>query len=147
MAQSSYTAQVAKQIATTKARMLAVRNEAAQRTVERMQEPVGAGGNMPVDTGFLRASLQAGIGDVQFSVRENPGGDAKHSFDLGEVSLVIASADLSDTITAVYTANYARHQEYGARGREGRGFVRLAAQQWPRIVEEVVAEVKARTGG
>ncbi len=145
MPQGSFSAQVDAWVGKTKARMEAVHKESVQRTIEVMQTPVGAGGNMPVDTGFLRASLMARVGIPALPTRENPG--AKVSYDPGQVTLVIAGAKLSDPINAVYTANYARHVEYGARGRAGRRFVALAAQQWPRIVSEVVTEAKARAGG
>jgi hypothetical protein len=149
MAQASYMAKVAADVATTKARMLAIRNEAAQRTIEIMQTPgpsvanpgASAGGAMPIDSGFLRASLMAGLGGANFALKDNPNPDGRHRYDGGEVALVIASADLNDTITAVYTARYARIVE------ERYAFVRLAAQRWPQTVDGVVAEVKARTGG
>ena len=102
---------------------------------------------MPVDTNFLRASVQAGIGQVNFTAREKPAGVGRFSYDAGQVSLVIANSDIGDTITVMWTANYARHVEYGARGRPGRRFVGLAAQQWPQIVEQVAREAQARAGG
>ena len=142
--QSSFSAQVSAWVAETKGRAKAVRDESAQRVIEVMQTPVGAGGNLPVDTGFMRASLLATTGEVNFVARGRPDGGGRYAYDGGHVSLVIAGADLNDTITAVYTANYARHVEYGARGRPGRRFVALAAQQWARIVSEVAAEAQSR---
>jgi len=112
-----------------------------------MQTPVAKGGNIPVDTGFLRASLTAVIGDQMPASRAAPPDGGAFAFVGDQVNLVIATADLNDTITVAYTANYARHVEYGARGRPGRRFVFLAAQQWPRIVEEVAREAQARAGG
>jgi hypothetical protein len=147
MAQGKFSAQVSAWVRETKERQLAVRNEAVQRVLEVAQTPVARGGNMPVDSGFLRASLMAAIGNANFSLTDKPDGEGSYSFDMGQVALIIASASITDTITAAYTANYARHQEYGARGRAGRRFVGLAAQQWPRIVEEVAKEAQARAGG
>tara|TARA_R110002051_G_scaffold230715_1_gene292714 strand:+ start:2594 stop:3031 length:438 start_codon:yes stop_codon:yes gene_type:complete len=145
MAQSSFAAQVGDWVRETKARQTAVYRESAQRVIAAMQVPVGAGGNMPVDTGFLRASLMASLGYTLPPTRDNPGGAV--SYDPGAVSLTISRAEISDPITAVYTASYAEHVEYGARGRAGRRFVALAAQQWPRIVSEVATEAQARAGG
>lgn len=142
MAQGSFSASVSAWVAEKKTRMTAVRNESIQRVLEVAQTPVAKGGNMPVDTGFLRASLQVVAGDANFTLRENPGG--KHSFNGGEVTLILAGAPLGKPIEAVYTASYARHVEYGARGRPGRRFVGLAAQQWARIVDEVSREAQAR---
>ena len=124
--------------------MRAVRAEAAQRVVEIMQTPVAKGGNMPVDTGFMRASLQGQIGMGLFGPMSKPKGVDKFDYDAGPVNLVIAGSKLTDTITVAFTANYAIHQEYGARGRPGRAFVRLASQQWGRVVQEVSAEAQTR---
>lgn len=144
MAQGRFTAQVSEQVAGAKALMLAVRNEAVQRTIEIAQTPVAKGGNMPVDTGFLRASGVATTGAVPGPGAAEPVEGKSYTWDTGAVALVIAGADLQDIITFAYTANYARPQEYGARGRQGRRFVGLAAQQWQRTVSEVVTEAKGR---
>lgn len=148
MAQGRFAAQVEAWAKKTKARQEAVFREAAQRTIEIMQTPVAMGGNLPVDTGFLRASLMAiPRGRPLPLLRDKPEGDGQHSYDAGQISLVIAQTPIETGVTAVYVANYARFQEYGSRGRAGRRFVGLAAQQWPRIVREVVRDAKARTGG
>lgn len=130
--------------AATKERIKAVRNESAQRVVEIMQTPVGAGGNMPVRDGFLRASLVATTGAAPTPSLPKPEEGRPYTYDAGDVALVIASAGMSDAITFAYTANYARPVNYGSRGRPGRLFVDLAAQQWERVVADVVQEVNAR---
>lgn len=147
MAQGSFAAQVSDWVKATKQRQEAVYKESAQRVVAVMQTPKGAGGNLRVDTGFLRASLVATTSASMPPFRENPGGGAKVSYDPMQINLVIAGADIETPITVVYTANYARHREYGARGQAPDRFVALAAQQWGRIVNEVCAEAKARAGG
>lgn len=144
MAQGSFTAQVSAEIAKQKRLMEAVYKEAAQRTIEVMQTPVGAGGNLPIDTGYMRASLMVSLGTGLPSTTDKPKGASAFSYDAGETSLKIAGAEISDPITAVYQASYARHVNYGARGRAGRQFVGLAAQQWPRIVTEVCREAQSR---
>lgn len=128
----------------TKDRIRAVRNESAQRVVEIMQTPVGAGGNMPVRDGFLRASLVATTGAAPLPNLTKPFEGKPYTYEAGDVALVIARAGMNDAITFAYTANYARAQNYGSRGRAGRLFVELAAQQWGRIVQEIVREVNAR---
>lgn len=145
MAQGTFTAKVAGRVKEIKALQLAVFRESAQRTVEVMQTPRAAGGNLRVDTGFLRASLLAGVGDVNFAITLKPEAEGKYAWDAGAVSLVIANADITDRITVVYTANYARPREYGSRGQPGDRFVGLAAQQWARTVAEVSAEATAKT--
>lgn len=144
MAQGSFSAQVRGWVAEKKTRMVAVRNESAQRLIEIMQTPVAKGGNMPVKTGFLRASLKAAIGQANYTTAPNPGGDMAFSYDGGEIALVIRGAKINDTIEAVYTANYARVANYGGDKRPARLFVNLAAQQWPQIVAQVAAEAEAR---
>lgn len=147
MAQGSFSATVSQWVRETKARQTAVFRESAQRTVDVAQTPVSQGGRMRVDTGFLRASLQAVIGDGNFTLRAKPDGAASFAYDAGAVSLVIAKATIIDPITVGYTANYARPREYGARGQAGDRFVGLAAQQFPRIVREVCAEARKRVEG
>lgn len=147
MAQGRFAAQVSDWVKATKQRQEAVYKESAQRVVAVMQTPRGAGGFMRVDTGFLRASLVATTSAALPPTVEKPDGDGKFSYDAGQISLVITGADIETPITVVYTANYARHREYGARGQAPDRFVALAAQQWGRIVNEVCVEAQARAGG
>jgi len=147
MSQAEYLAKVNADVVNTKARMLAVRNASVQDLIEVMQTPRGAGGNMRIDTGFLRASLKAVIGSANFTITDRPDDQAKYSFDMGSITLVIAGAEINDAIEAVYTASYARPREYGARGYPGDRFVALAAQQWQQVVEANVAKLKAKVGG
>ena len=155
MPQGSFSAQVNDWVKGSKARMVAVRNEAAQRTIEIMQTPVAKGGNLPVDTGFLRASLKAAIGTANFQEIENDA-SASLTYNPEDISLIISGADISDTIEAVYTAKYARRMNYGFSGEDSLGrvynqaprlFVDLAAQQWPQIVDQVAREAEGRAGG
>ncbi|MFG1462265.1 HK97 gp10 family phage protein [Xanthobacter sp. DSM 24535] len=109
-----------------------------------IQGPVlsaGEGGNMPVDTGFLRSSLQISIdGEFPSATRENPE-RVTHNYNPEPVNLLINGAEIGQTINAGYTAKYAPHVEYGARGRAPRRFVGLAAQRWQEIVNRVVARL------
>lgn len=104
----------------------------------------GGSGNLPVDTGFLRSSLMASAGKANFMLRPNPDDTKRYSYDAGQITLVLLKANLGDPVEAVYSANYARAIEYGTHGRAGRRFVGLAAQQWPRIVNDVSREAQAR---
>lgn len=125
-------------------RMLAVTQQSVQDVIAEMQRPVSSGGNMPVDTGFLRASLEAKIGvapsGYKTKTKFTPG-----SYRLidAQYTLTIAGMKVGDTLYAVYLANYAAHQEYGTSKMAGRGFVRLAAQQWPAIVARNVAKARS----
>lgn len=144
MSQGSFSAQVSAFVAKTKERQTAVYRTAAQAVFSIAQTPVGAGGNMPVDTGFLRASLVVNLGfDVPMK-RDKPDGPA--AFPPADFALTINQADIDTPITGAWSASYARHVEYGARGRPGRRFVALAAQQWGRIVEQACLDAKAAVG-
>ena len=99
---------------------------------------------VPVDTGFLRSSLQASTSAMPMLTRENPGGP--DPTNAGEIVLVIAGADLGDTIYLGYTAKYGAYVAYGANGHPGRPWVQMTAQKWPTIVGAVAARVKARLG-
>jgi hypothetical protein len=134
--------------------------ESAQRVIEKMQEVGpskarggGGTGHMPVDLGFLRASLIATLNNPASGLTTPPSRTGTYAYDEGQVSLIILAAQLGDSIFAVYTAAYARRMEYGFTGtdslgreynHEGYGFVRLAAQQWETIVQDVVKEARSR---
>lgn len=147
MAQGSFAGQVSKWVAETKERRDAVHKESTQRIIGIMQTPRGAGGNLRVDTGFLRASLIATTGSTLPPTTAKPDGAVAVTYDASAISLVIAGADISDPLTAVYTANYARHREYGANGQPGDRWVALAAQRWGQVVEQVCIEAQSRAGG
>ncbi|MGU3496351.1 hypothetical protein ACLBXM_20105 [Xanthobacteraceae bacterium A53D] len=112
---------------------------------KQMQGPVtanGSGGNLPIDEGFLRASLVVNRnGGFPLADRDPPKEGGSHQYDENAVNMVIKGAELGDTIHAGYTAKYAPHVEYGARGRPPRRFVGLAAQRWQEIVNRVVAQL------
>ena len=99
---------------------------------------------VPVDTGFLRASLRASTTAMPVLSLNNPGGT--HTIDAGQIELVILGADIGDTIYLGYTAKYGAHVHYGANGRPGRPWVDMVAQRWGSIVAAKSAEVKARLG-
>ena len=159
--QLSFSAQVDEWCRQTEARMLAVFRESAQRVISEMQKVGpsakspggGAGGAMPVDTGFLRASLMTTLNQPTSQVKFKDDAIGAYVWEEGQVQLVILAAKIGDSIYAVYTAAYARRMEYGFSGTDslgrtynqrGYGFVRLAAQKWQSIVQAVVAEAKGR---
>lgn len=152
----SFSAQVEAWVAESKTLMTAVMRESAQRVISDMQTPDKAGGRMKVVTGFLRASLQASIGTPANAMTQRPIKGQIYEFAAGEVALVIAGAELGDTIYATYGAAYARRLEYGFVGQDslgrtynqvGKAFVRSAAQKWGQIVAQVSTELKARVNG
>jgi hypothetical protein len=143
MAQGNFAATVKRNNEIAKANMLAVRNECAKRLIQAMQRPVGQGGNMPVDTGFLWSSGQITLDESLPTLVDRPSGPNKYTFDGSTISLTIANAKVDDTITFAYAAKYAICQNYGTIHMTGTKFRDLAVQQWPQIVKQVAAEAKA----
>jgi hypothetical protein len=116
--------------------------ESAQELTEQLTDEITRLG--AVDTGFLRASLRASTTSMPVLSLNNPGGS--FTPELGQIELVIAGAELGDTIYLGYTANYGGYVHYGANGRAGRPWVDMVAQRWSQIVATKSAEVKSRLG-
>lgn len=113
--------------------------EAAQELVSQLNQLVPVG-----ETGFLRSSLMASTTAMPTLTRANPGMSVPA--DIGDILLVINSADLGDTIYLGYTANYAAFVHFGAQGRTPRPWVTMVAQRWEMIVAEKATEVRRRLG-
>ena len=151
----SFSAAVDEWVRQSEARMEAVFRQSCQRLVVVAQTPVAHGGNMPVDTGFLRAS---GIATTQAPVPVNPAAvgepDKVYEFNNAAALGVLARLKIGQTLFFCWTAAYARRIEYGFNGTDslgrvfnqrGRGFVRLAAQQWQTIVASTAREARNRS--
>lgn len=121
-------------------KVLTVFRASAQDVASEMSTTVGNGGNMRVDTGFLRASMLATLSTMPpINPNSRPSKDAQpnsYRYDAEAVNLIIAKADIKDTISIGFTAAYARPREYHD------GFVRLAAQNWQTIVDKNVNKVQ-----
>jgi hypothetical protein len=81
------------------------------------------------------------------------GEDQEFADNDGQISLVIAGAQLGETVFLGFQAAYAMRMEYGFVGadslgryfnQQGYGFVRLTAQRWPEIVEESARKIQGR---
>lgn len=132
--------------------------------------------NAPHDTGFLKASLVVALNSpIPPAVRVKPDGEGQ-VYQAPNISAVIATAKIGDTISAGWTAAHALPQEYGARPHKirprkkqalhwrnaaGEGvfamevdhpgnppvaYVRRAVARWPQIVNAVVARAKTQAG-
>ncbi len=126
--------------------LLEVWQGSLQEMIAIAQTPISMGGNMPVRTGFLRASAILEKGSTSIPSVDNPDENGSYAYDEGRINLVIASTNLNDTITFGYAASYAAAQEYGANGRQGHRFLGLAVQQWPEIVARQDAAARNRLG-
>lgn len=142
---TDFTATVAEWVREEKHLLEAVVRESAQRVVDTMQTTRGNGGNLPIDTGYLRASLMAST-DAMPLIRKDavPADGQSYGYDATPVNLIIANAKPGETIYVGYTASYAAIVD--RHGKSPAMFVELAAQQWPQIVKEVEAELGQRLG-
>lgn len=128
------------------ARVTAVVQESTQRLIEQantvgpsVANPTGgAGGKMPVDTGFLRASMAVSF-DGMPAGPSRGGPKTAYPYD-SEYVLQLTNFTPGRTIYAGWTAEYAIFAE------ERYGFMRSAAMNWQQIVDEVAGESKARFG-
>jgi hypothetical protein len=143
---TSFSDQVGAFARQTEARMEAVWRDAVQRTVASMQQPVGSGGNMPIDTGFLRNSILGAHGTNPAAGVTFKPDVGVFSYDASQINLTIATAKLSEGVSVIYLANYAIYVEYGARGHPARRFVAQAAQRWPEFVRRANNELEKVAG-
>jgi len=119
----------------------AVARQSVQDVVERAELTAAQGGAMRVDTGFLRASGGAALGGFPRGPSSNPGGrQFSGSGEAGTgipLAVALAQWDFEAKLAYGWSASYARPRE--ARD----GFMRLAVQNWERIVESNVRAAKA----
>lgn len=143
---TTFTAQMAAFATQTKERMELVVKQSAQDVAELAQRdrasrarrpkkgiaPAVGGGNLPVDVGFLRNSLVAGL-NGSTSLK---GPDS--------YVLAIAGMELGDSVIFGWSAEYARFVEYGANGVPGAFFALRAAQEWQQIVARNAEKARAQ---
>jgi hypothetical protein len=135
----SFSAQVDDWVKATERRMTAVFRESTQRMAS-----IAANG-VPIDTGFARASVRASLAEMPSIVPGSKGREGQaYPSSFGQVTATIANAQLGQTVYVGWTASYILALEYGHSKQAPAGFVRLAAAQWPRIVEVVTQEAKSR---
>jgi hypothetical protein len=126
-----FVADVSKFADKTADQMLKVARQSIQDTVRIAQRTVADGGDMPVDTGFLRNSLVTELRGAQVA----EGGD---SYVLG-----LSSLQLGDPFQVAWTAEYAIPRHYMVGVGQGGGLWRdKAAQQWSRLVAQNAARVR-----
>lgn len=124
----------------TKQKMELVVKQSAQDVASIAQTDKASGGNMPVDTGFLRNTFQSSLN----------GSTALTGPD--SYAAIIAGMELGDVFEGGWTAAYALRMEYGFVGTDSRGrtynqagnfYALNAIQQWQAIVATNVAKVKS----
>lgn len=126
-----FIADVSKFADKTKGQMLRVARQSIQDTVRSAQVTVAQGGDMPVDTGFLRNSLVT-------EVRGSQVGEGADSYVLG-----LSALQLGDAFQVAWTAEYAIPRHYMVGVGQGGGLWRdKAAQRWSGFVERNARAVR-----
>jgi hypothetical protein len=137
----NFAAQVEDWAKNSEALLEGIFHESAQRVTDAMTLARGLGGNLPVDTGYLRASIQASnVAPPPINPGSQGNAGHKYAFNSGPIALVINGTKLGGTVFICATANYGTSKQPAAL------FVEQAAQQWPQIVGQVQAELKGRLG-
>ena len=121
----SFSRDVSALVAKYERRLSAVVRSSVQDVAEIANTPQAQGGRLPVDTGFLRASIRAAL-------NRTPSGGSE------SVAGALARWSPGDSITVGWTALYARFMEYRY------GFKRGAVELWSRIVERNADEARRR---
>lgn len=123
-------------------RYRATARTAVQDTIAMAQRTRGEGGRMRVDTGFLRASIQAALHNMPSGPTTNDRGE---QFRVGaQVAGEPVAATLlkwdpltRTTLFVGWTANYARHREAQD------GFLQGAAELWDQTVDKAAKRAEA----
>jgi hypothetical protein len=137
-------------------------NKWTKETKERSEEALKIGvldfaielnETAPIDTGFLRSSLTAGINGV---VPAGPNAEYGSVYNDTRLLGVIDQLKLGDKITLVYQAPYARRLEYGFTGvdslgrfynQAGRFWITAAGQKYRSIMRRAATRLRNSTAG
>tara|TARA_Y100001973_G_scaffold106528_2_gene185030 strand:+ start:5386 stop:5808 length:423 start_codon:yes stop_codon:yes gene_type:complete len=126
----SFASQVGDFVAKSDARMTAVFRQSAQDVIEEAQTDYTKGGNLPKDTGFLQSTGDAALNRIPSGPTVAPEGVESFTWDADAALVVIAQAQIGDTIFFGWSAEYSEYMENRF------GFMRLAAQNWQQIVRK-----------
>ena len=130
--------------------MLLVARQSIDDVVRIAQTPVAKGGNMPVDTGFLRNSLVVELRNAE-AAKGTPDDGKESNTSLDAVTLGLSSMQLGDPFSVAWVAEYALRRHYGFKGTDslGREYNETgmlwrdnAAQKWSRIVAKNARRVQ-----
>jgi hypothetical protein len=116
-------------VTTSEKRMIALMRASIQDVVLNAQQPVGKGGRMRVDTGFLRASGQSSLNGMPSGpTRGELTAPGSYEFNPNTVQVTLGNMQIGVTFHFGWTANYARYRELYD------GFLEGSLQNWGRIV-------------
>lgn len=134
----SFSAQVQGMIKKNKELMSDIVKEGVQEVVAEASKTRQMGGNMPAVTGFLRASGAASLTGMP-SGPDRPNADASpgtYSPNEAQIQATIAGLKPGGTLFFGWTAVYARRMNFKY------GFLDLAAQKWPQIIDGVIRRLR-----
>ena len=124
----SFNRDVSNWVRASQARIDAVAKQSAQDVTDMAQKRRSAGGNMPVDTGFLVNSIRASTTGMPSDGSE-------------PVAVAITRwRPVDQPLYIGWTANYAPFMEHRY------AFMRLAAQQWQEIVDKNARKLASMRG-
>lgn len=136
-------------IINSKARLVAVMRQSISETIDDAQTTRFKGGQMRVDTGFLRASGVASLNSAPIGLtvgrKRQPGEVGKplpdyareERYSKGEsVNAVLAKLKIGDAFYFGWTARYAKYREAHD------GFLETALQKWQSHVDKAVSYFK-----
>lgn len=99
----------------------------------------------PVDTGRFRGNWQCAIGPhITYLPPNEDARDPSGAGAIGAVSAMVSALEGGDSIWLVNNLPYAGRLEYGWSDQAPGGMVRLTAQRWQPIVEQIVKEVSGQ---
>ena len=113
------------------------------------QRPIREGGRIPVESGYLRASLELREGDELVTTLEPLTRTEAQAFAAdrpeGDTS-IIEAAEVGKLYTATWRAPYAIISEFGSGRNPGYLSVTAASANWQQIVARVAQRIAAEPG-
>ena len=132
----TFKAQVDAIVRKNKELMTDIVKEAAFEIVDEASKPRQKGGNMPVVTSFLRNSVSASLSGMPAGP-DRPSEGATYGYDPARVLTTIAGLKVGGTLWVGWTAVYARRMNFKY------GFLDLAVQKWPQIVDRIIRKLRS----
>jgi hypothetical protein len=139
----AFAADINEFVSATKKRMRAVTADATQAVIKEAQTPISKGGNMPIDTGFLRNTGQISYNGLPVGPSSLPKPEEGKDIPVlaqGQSDAVVSLGGwTADTdIWFGWTAEYAVYQE------SINGFLRLAVSGWSGFVADASKRLQER---
>lgn len=137
----SFVAQVSSIVLKNKELCDMLARESIQALTDEANKPKSKGGNMPVDTGFLRASGQislSGMPSGPVRGRDRKDGETGELYRAPEAYAVLSGVVAGMTVFFGWTAVYARKQNLY------NGFLDKAIMNWQKIVNATVRKIAKR---